>query len=319
MKGRGSVAGVTLVVGALLVLVPARVVRTQPPTQPPSEPPSYVGEDVCLSCHQDLRAGYAATVHAKVLNAANGTTAESKLGCEACHGPGSAHVAAGGGKGVGGLLFSGEPLTPDRVRTENAACLGCHERGARTLWEGSTHQQHDVACTSCHLVMHNESRHALLAKPSELQTCNQCHLLQPAQIFRNAHMPLRPDVMPTVDGKMDCSSCHQPHGSVTESLLNRRSVNDTCYSCHAEKRGPFLWQHVPVTENCLNCHNPHGSTQPAMLKIQAPRLCQTCHDTTRHPTDPSLPQSRFVQGLSCNNCHIQIHGSNHPSGNFLTR
>ena len=33
-------------------------------------------------------------------------------------------------------------------------------------------------------------------------------------------------------------------------MLKEASVNDNCYKCHAEKRGPFLWEHPPVRENC---------------------------------------------------------------------
>ena len=43
--------------------------------------------------------------------------------------------------------------------------------------------------------------------------------------------------------------------------LKAASVNEQCYTCHTEKRGPFLWEHAPVRESCLNCHTPHGSNQ----------------------------------------------------------
>ena len=65
---------------------------------------------------------------------------------------------------------------------------------------------------------------------------------------------------------MVCSDCHNPHGSVTEALLKKDSINDVCYTCHAEKRGPFLFEHAPVRENCDNCHNPHGSVNEFLLK-----------------------------------------------------
>ena len=41
-----------------------------------------------------------------------------------------------------------------------------------------------------------------------------------------------------------------------------RHLNDTCYDCHAEFRGPYLWEHAPVPEDCSNCHDPHGSNHP---------------------------------------------------------
>jgi DmsE family decaheme c-type cytochrome len=186
---------------------------------------------------------------------------------------------------------------------------------ARLFWDGSSHESRDVACTNCHVVMENVSPKSQLARATELETCGQCHVDKRAQQFRTSHMPLW-------EGKMTCSSCHNPHGSVTPALLKENSTNETCYTCHAEKRGPFLWEHPPVTENCINCHDPHGTNNERMLKVPKPRVCQQCHVETRHPTRPYGTDSgslKFVLGRGCTNCHISIHGSNHPSGFAYTR
>jgi DmsE family decaheme c-type cytochrome len=103
-------------------------------------------------------------------------------------------------------------------------------------------------------------------------------------------------------------------------MLRENSVNDNCYKCHAEKRGPFLWEHNPVRENCLNCHDPHGSTKMAMLKVQVPKLCQECHGFVNHGNAVLGPTSSpFVFNRGCANCHAKVHGSNHPSGTFFLR
>ncbi len=81
-------------------------------------------------------------------------------------------------------------------------------------------------------------------------------------MLRSSHMPMR-------EGKIVCTDCHNPHGSYSEKLLRANSVNENCYTCHAEKRGPFLWEHAPVRENCLNCHDPHGSINEYLLKSLA--------------------------------------------------
>ena len=105
-------------------------------------------------------------------------------------------------------------------------------------------------------------------------------------------------------------------------------MNQTCYTCHAEKRGPFLWEHAPAAEDCTLCHDPHGSVNPARLKKNPPLLCQQCHSIAGHPsvarTPAGLPGgagggSAFLLAGSCLNCHSQIHGSNHPSGVKLMR
>ena len=236
------------------------------------------------------------------------------LGCEGCHGPGKAHADAGGGKGVGGMItFARDDRTP--VEQQNAICLACHTKGARIFWQGGPHESRDVACTNCHRVMENISPKSQLAKATEIETCGTCHVQRRAQQMRSSHMPLR-------EGKMTCTSCHNPHGTVTPALLKGGSPNETCYTCHAEKRGPFLWEHPPVTESCANCHDPHGSNHEKMLKVAKPRLCQQCHIESRHPTEPrgtAAPDSRYIRGRACVTCHANIHGSNHPSGNAYTR
>ena len=161
--------------------------------------------------------------------------------------------------------------------------------------------------------MANVSPKSNLKTTYEVDTCFQCHKNKRAEIWRSSHMPVR-------EGKMTCTSCHNPHGSTADTLLKEATVNDTCYKCHAEKRGPFLFEHAPVRENCANCHDPHGSTNDFMLKISRPRLCQQCHSAASgHPANPRNPVSVYAINRECQNCHSQIHGSNSPSGARLQR
>jgi len=202
------------------------------------------------------------------------------------------------------------------VETRNQVCLSCHTRGARLFWKGSAHESRDVACTNCHTIMEQVSAKSQLAKETEIETCGTCHLEKRAQTMRSSHMPLR-------EGKMTCTSCHNPHGTVSQSLLKENGLNETCYQCHPEKRGPVLWTHPPVQENCANCHDPHGSNHEKMLKVAKPRLCQQCHMAGPHGNFPKsqgdTSQTRFTMGRQCVQCHQLIHGSNHPGGQFFTR
>ena len=119
---------------------------------------------------------------------------------------------------------------------------------------------------------------------------------------------------------MTCSSCHEPHGSLTESSLKQASINETCTDCHAEKRGPFLWEHEPVTENCVECHKPHGSVNENLLKSKPPVLCQSCHANDDHASRAyGDEKTAFTAGESCLNCHSQIHGSNNSAGHNFQR
>ncbi len=85
---------------------------------------------------------------------------------------------------------------------------------------------------------------------------------------------------------MECSSCHNPHGSTNVRLLKTgNSVNESCSTCHAEKRGPFLFEHAGISgDSCATCHDPHGSNNDRMLVAKLPFLCQRCHNHTRHPS-----------------------------------
>lgn len=270
----------------------------------------YVGDEVCAACHDKLLPAYSETRHAKVLTEGNALRSEWKRGCEGCHGPGGEHVAQGGGKAGSLITFSHE--TPDEIDRGDEACMSCHAGGHRVYWSASPHDTSDVGCTSCHTVMHKESATGLLSHEREMETCGTCHPMARAQQFRNAHMPVRED-------KMRCSSCHNVHGTIADHLISEVTINDNCYRCHAEKRGPFLWEHPPVNEDCMNCHVPHGSTRANMLRLSSPRLCQQCHVGGGHPSNAQSPNSRFVLGSACQNCHLQIHGTNHPSGSGLTR
>ena len=263
----------------------------------------FVGGKACLTCHAGAVAEFEKTLMGRLSK-----TQKGKFECENCHGPGSAHVKAGGGRGVGGIMGFGAN-DPRTAEEKNSACLGCHERGNRTLWQGSTHEERGLACTNCHTVMKDVSRKHNLKTSFEPDTCFQCHKDRRAQMFRSSHMPVR-------EGKMVCSDCHNPHGSATEALLKKDSINDVCYTCHAEKRGPFLFEHAPVRENCDNCHDSHGTVQQSSLKMAMPRLCSECHNLM---TQTDNRTSNHAMGQSCLNCHTAIHGSNAPNGQLLFR
>ena len=263
---------------------------------------TYVGAETCMGCHFDKAESFSKTLMGRVF-LKNPRTAQEKLGCEGCHGPGSEHVAAGGGRNHAIVSFRTDSPLP--LKQRNDVCLGCHEDSHRTYWTGSQHQRRGLACTNCHQV--HQEHNSRFVKATEIETCFQCHKDKRAKLMRFSRHPL-------AEGKMECSSCHNPHGSPNPKLLVQASVNETCYQCHADKRGPFLWEHAPVRENCATCHDPHGTSNFSMLKTQVPRLCQQCHAEPRHPSEPQNPLSRFAFNRGCTNCHGAIHGSNSPSG-----
>ena len=277
---------------------------------------NYIGTELCSACHRDLAAHWGRTTHARIFLQNPGNEIESR-GCEACHGPGSEHISDPV-KADGILRFTNQ--SGHAVGVQNRQCLQCHQGGNRIHWMSSVHERFNVGCSDCHNPMANFSSAGLLAQNGINETCFMCHQDQRSQFRRRSHMPL-------LEGKITCTDCHNPHGSTTRALLKTDTVNQTCYQCHAEKRGPFLFEHAPVRDNCLNCHSPHGSNHEKLLITARPMLCQQCHTALGHVNElltrgglasGSRPDPRLM-GRSCQNCHAQIHGSNHPSGARLHR
>ena len=196
-------------------------------------------------------------------------------------------------------------------------CLQCHADQQRLSWRGSSHQMQGIVCVNCHVI--HKAQDPMLAATQQVDVCLGCHVKQRAQFHKTSSHPIR-------YGQIKCSQCHNPHSSFGEKALLQETKNQLCYTCHAEKRGPFLWAHAPVMEDCTICHQPHGSIHPSLLIKRAPLLCQQCHSVAGHPSVAysgsglaNATPSQFLLAKSCLNCHSQIHGSNHPSGIKLMR
>lgn len=277
------------------------------------------GDAKCTACHDEADSPKALSIG----KSRHGTKADGRTPtCTSCHGDSNAHADYKG---------SAKPPKPERTfgskslqtaSEKSAACTSCHIGGKHMNWNSSAHATRDVACTSCH-EMHT-GHDKVRDKRTQPEVCFTCHKQQRADIDKPSHHPI-------TEGKMTCSDCHNPHGSTGPKSLIKDSVTATCYTCHAEKRGPFVHNHAPVREDCSNCHNPHGTVADSLLKTRPPFLCQQCHDPANHPgTVPGvagtvrgsslagtggingLNSIAVGQGRSCLNCHTEIHGSNNP-------
>lgn len=287
---------------------------------------------VCTKCHDEQEAKPILAIY----QTPHGVHADGRTpSCQNCHGVSQDHVKnpqhvdprPAPEVVFGARLKVKLASSPD---VQNESCLTCHQAGERANWAGSTHQNHDLACSNCHTV--HAASDPILSRVTEPEVCESCHKTERAQMRRISTHPV-------AAGEMGCSDCHNPHGSVGPKLLVKGSINETCYTCHAEKRGPFLWEHSPSTDDCSNCHTPHGSTITPMLTQRLPWLCQDCHSadhgnginsganladgdvTTANgvlPITSRNPRSQ-MGARACLNCHVLVHGSNHPAGTKLQR
>jgi len=173
---------------------------------------SFVGSKECAQCHEETVKGFDTATHAKLI--VQGENAKG-LGCESCHGPGSKHVQAGGGKGT--IVNPGK--SPE-------ACFQCHldKRGEFSLPHSHPVMAGKMTCTECH----NPHKGNVVARTgaAELETpnetCTKCHTAQKGPfLFKHNAM---------VEG---CTVCHNPHGSVNQKMLVQRDAN-LCLKCHLE-------------------------------------------------------------------------------------
>jgi DmsE family decaheme c-type cytochrome len=300
-----------LAIVVLVLLSAGAVAQDKAKAAPKEEAPKdkfLNGDAKCTRCH-DENDSYPVFAIAQTKH---GTRADSRTpSCTSCHGASEGHLdkPAKGPRPKPDITFSKTSQTP--IDARNQACLTCHQGGKRIHWQMSLHATRDVACTSCHDIHAATDR--VRVKVEQGEVCFKCHTDIRIMVNRQSHHPLR-------EGKVVCSDCHNAHGSPAEKSLVRDSINDTCYTCHMEKRGPFVRTHQPVQENCGLCHNPHGSINDNLLKVRMPFLCQQCHEPTSHRggvagmtgTGGTSAGIGITLARGCANCHTNIHGSNNP-------
>jgi DmsE family decaheme c-type cytochrome len=274
----------------IVALLPLATLALAAAAQERSDP----SED-CAMCHEEVVAEFQTNIHA--VAARGGPT------CATCHTNGLQHMEEGGDASLIAIPSGadGEQL-----------CLSCHQ-DTRTMFSSrSVHSDTSIHCTDCHAihgVSTGEHRASLLARPST-ELCGSCHP-GPLNAFR------RPFGHQLDRGGLVCASCHNPHGGSGEhSLVVDRSGDGPCVSCHAEKRGPFVFPHVSgIVGDCMSCHEPHGSSNPnALTRSRVDQLCLECHSPIEGITVGSQPPSVHdmlnPRWRNCTVCHVAIHGSN---------
>jgi predicted CXXCH cytochrome family protein len=254
--------------------------------------PSQNWNGQCAECHStNLRKGYDPGRDAWTT-----TWSELDVACEACHGPGGAHVAWAEAAAAGGPTPAGDPALAVRLRRPRAGDWS-FEPGAAIA-----------------------RRAAPRTDAAELETCAPCHARRstlregrlPGEPLLDTHRPalLEPDLY-EADGQprdevyeygsflqspmhaagVACSDCHDPH-----SLRLRAEGNAVCAQCHRPGAfdTPAHHHHAPASTGarCAACHMPartymvvdvrhdHSFRVPRpdlSVALGTPNACTDCH------------------------------------------
>jgi predicted CXXCH cytochrome family protein len=243
---------------------------------------------MCADCHStNVRKGYD-----KASNRYTSTWSEINVGCEACHGPGSAHVAWAG--------------TPERNPAEDeyaarhigAAVSGWQPvAGKDTLQPAGTRLSDQLSvCAQCHsrrLQLHDGAP----APGAGFFDRHLPNLLDPGLYHADGQIDeevfeYAPFLQSRMHGKgVVCSNCHEPH-----SARLRAPPEQLCAQCHVAARyaSTAHHQHAPGSAGaaCVACHMPqttymqvdarrdHGMRVPdpaLAARIGAPDACGRCH------------------------------------------
>ena len=241
---------------------------------------------MCAECHStDLVKNY--DLEADTFNT---TWAEISVGCEACHGPGSRHIAdARAGSGSGGLVVdlddSGRAVWQMNLES------GIAERSELVM--RPPHQPE--ACGRCHARRSLATGDYEYGKP--LHDTHVPSLLEPLLYYPDGQIQEEVYVYGSFlqsrmyQAGVSCSDCHDPHSA---GLRTQGSPSDVCSTCHLPQKFASVDHHKHEADvQCVDCHmasriymgvdarRDHSFRIPRpdlTMTTGSPNACNQCHD-----------------------------------------
>jgi hypothetical protein len=230
----------------------------------------HAGEaDLPMDCGQCHTTGYQPTGNQDKLKGLVGTWAEAGVGCEACHGPGSLHIA-------------NPYTTPMKIDRSSELCGKCHTSGDMTkvaAADGFIDQraQYNELFQSKHIVLqcalcHDPHQGVVQLRQANAActtrtTCENCHYKE-AQNQKFA-----------VHAAMGCLNCHMPRleknavanlDSFTGDTRAHLMAVDPAQQGQFSSDGSTSLSQISLDYACKSCHTPTGSsakTDAALLEM----------------------------------------------------
>ena len=228
--------------------------------------------------------------HSVNYDIATKTPTEWNVGCERCHGPGSAHIA----RPVRETIVN--PGRLDYVHA-NDTCIQCHSQG-RPLKNPIEGKYYDWP-VGFHMGLDLSDFWTL--EDHKLGDTTFTHFADGAA--HKNRMQGNDFVTSLMYARgVTCFSCHDPHGSENDAML-RKPGSGVCLTCHGPntQNGP----HAATIEE--HTHHPAGSPGSECVACHMPKIAQTIADVnvashTFHFVYPDLTDSLKIPN-ACNECH----------------
>jgi predicted CXXCH cytochrome family protein len=228
------------------------------------------GKSVKYDCGECHTTGYAKEGNQLGKPGLIGTWAFNGVQCEACHGPGSAHLSA-------------PSKTTIKKDASALACAQCHRRGTLLNADGTLHKDMDVIPAVPPFIDHREQFQMLRQSKHKDLGCVTCHnphkrAREVKNTCATCHGPIAADFKDSKHdkAKITCESCHMANAEKTAVQRSRYAADlpahlfrinldpaAPMFAKTAEGKDIAAGGYLTLAYACLPCHSDHDANWAA--------------------------------------------------------